>query len=324
MDNPGISDEYLQVLDELQHAVILLSRRDEVIWSNSTARSVFDLEQVQRVLARHEQLSRAYDDGGASYVFALPTQLGFPVSFSLVIWSDVQVLISTPLSKTDLHGVRSSLLRMLERNLKGRADAVVDTASRLRCRLLNGRISSRDELMRQLEQLCAQGRELQVRWQEVSELLGSIESGLDRVDRVDIRQMTELAVSGRNGHKPNMHVSYYNSEYGVIYGDMGLFVDTLTELLRSSLEDEAGDRDVTLNVYQSTGAVVWQWMAFNEGAQFGVRPSLLWEFLGGEFARREKELGVVFSLRMGCGGAARTTDRDLALWSENVLSDYWG
>ncbi|WP_415889409.1 hypothetical protein ACMXYV_15815 [Neptuniibacter sp. SY11_33] len=316
MGNLIIPDDFRLVLEELQHGVIVLSKQNEIIWCNCVASSMFDMEEVHRVFIRQEQLKVTYEGGVRTYVFALPTKLGYPVSFSSITCSDFQVLISTPLVTPDLHAVRDNFLKLLEKNFERRANELVVTADTIRDRLQNGLISNRMEMVRQLNLLCCQGEELQQKWKDLRVFFGSLEGGLDRLDRINVINLTQVLSARLSQSSIKVIPSYSNEEYGVIYGDMGLLTDTLVQLVSSSLVDEANDREVTLKVHQGLGIIVWQWESKDITAHCSPHSELIWGFLGGGIQLSELSSGVQFSVRMSCGGSGRNMDRELAHWSE--------
>lgn len=319
MDKSKINSVLLEVLDELQQAIIFTSRQDDIIWSNSSAKNYFDLEQIQKIMVRKDTIRDYYEDNEKSFVLALPTKLGFPVRFSAIYCPGFQILVSSIVGRSDLQDIRESMVRMIKTGLMTHADSLVNISDTLRLQLQAGGISSRSELIKQLNSICLQGEKLQANWQDTQNLLESIEFDQDKVDRINIKVLTDLLVRQLNRDGVSISSRYFNLEYGVIYSNAGVLLSTLKQLISGSFAEEAGDRDVTLNVHQSLDYIVWEWSTEIAEAEHALRPLLIWQFLGGDFQINNREYISHSSLRMRCGGSAPSLNSDLALWSEKEI-----
>lgn len=319
MDKINISLPFLEVLEEIQHAVMVLSRSGEIIWSNNVSERMFDLASAQKTIVRKELLRSVYEQGEPLYEFILPTLLGFPVSFALVESREYQVLISSSIVRQDIGVLRQGVLQFLEFNLAQFADELCGRAETLYDSLKRDGIKCRDEQLRQLRLVCKSGEEFQSRWKESKKLLDSFDIGMEKTERVDVIKVTEAVLRQLQQSGQEVFHRYHNSEYGVIYGDCAVLTDTIRLLVSSSLSGVDLDSKVLLSVYQGVDTVMWQWECQDDRSQLSARSIFLWGLQGGEVQRSETENCIRFRVRILCGGAARRCDNDLALWSDNEL-----
>ncbi|WP_370298955.1 hypothetical protein, partial [Pontibacterium sp.] len=102
-------------------------------------------------------------------------------------------------------------------------------------------------------------------------------------------------------------------------GGFDAICNALSGLIASSLAREAGDRDVTLSVYQSSKCIIWEWQAEKHVEDTDLVARYIWLSFQGQLQEKADDGSLVLMASLPSGASINKSDLDLSIWAENEI-----
>ena len=309
----------LDVLDEVTQPIFIVNHQNAVLWTNNITNELFHKESIELSLKKQNFLIKNYKDGKKSNHLILNTKIGIAISFFVFYKKNYNIYISPHSVSRDTESQKNGLIKLVENSIIKRQERLQHIIDKIYSKVLSGTIKSTSDVAYAIECIRKNSLSVEIEWKKVKSAIDTYKGDNNNVARIEIDTITSYIKKQLEAQNFRIRIQKSNKSYGVIYGEASIISSALSGLIGSSLTREAGERDVTLSLYQTSNSIVWEWNSNTKSEEIDRTSKYVWMSLRGELKIRTVNNQRMLMAIMPCGANITKRDLDLSIWAENEI-----
>ncbi|WP_370279499.1 hypothetical protein [Pontibacterium sp.] len=309
----------LDIFNEVEQPIFIVSNQKNLIWCNDAAENIFDKKIIEDSIKHRNFLLQNYENGARTYQLIFNTKIGIPVTFSVFYDEDYDIYISSHLINQDIERQKEGLTSLIEQTLIQKQKKLKNQIKAIQTKIRNRTIRTANDIDFAMECLSQSAEILEQEWKKIRSSTGTFRGCCTSNERTEVEMITRCVEQQLSAHSIRTNTRLLNKRYGVIYGGFDAICNALSGLIASSLAREAGDRDVTLSVYQSSKCIIWEWQAEKHVEDTDLVARYIWLSFQGQLQEKADDGSLVLMASLPSGASINKSDLDLSIWAENEI-----